>query len=88
MNTINCDIHGEQGIGLVCTHIAHAIDSRDKVGFITSKSEDTEKPDAWCSECERNLTTNSEMTRKQWFEQAGFKILCASCWDEARNACK
>ncbi|MFO0681195.1 MAG: hypothetical protein U0234_04045 [Sandaracinus sp.] len=25
--------HGRQGIGLACTHVAHAIDSGEQVGF-------------------------------------------------------
>lgn len=29
----DCPMHGRQGIGLACTHVAHAIDRGEKVGF-------------------------------------------------------
>ena len=33
MKQTNRPVHGQQGIGLVCTHIAHAVDGGEKVGF-------------------------------------------------------
>jgi hypothetical protein len=37
----NCPVHGQQGIGLVCTHIAHAVDGGEKVGFYWGDDTDT-----------------------------------------------
>ena len=34
-----CPVHGRQGIGLACTHIAHAIDSGEAVGFFWGDDE-------------------------------------------------
>ncbi len=87
MNKTDCPIHGEQGIGLVCTHIAHAVDRGEKVGFFWANDEDLARPDAWCAECERALIEPNGISREQWLANADFKILCAACWDEAKAVC-
>lgn len=78
----NCSKHGRQGIGLACTHVAHAIDSGEKVGFFWHDAGDTGRPDAWCSSCEASLVAQGDT--EEWYEKADFKILCACCWDEAK----
>jgi hypothetical protein len=83
--TSNCPKHGQQGIGLVCTHVAHAIDSGERVGFFWGDDTDTARPDAWCGACERKLVALNGAASDRWFTDAGFKILCAACWDEARR---
>ena len=83
--TANCPTHGSQGIGLVCTHVAHAIDSRERVGFFWGDDTDTARPDAWCAACEQKLVALNGASSEQWFVEAEFKILCAACWDEARH---
>ena len=50
-----CPQHGQQSIGLVCTHIAHAIDSGERVVFFWADDTDTARPDAWCA-CLRKRT--------------------------------
>ena len=80
-----CSRHGTQGIGLVCTHVAHAIDSGEKVGFFWGGDTDTARPDAWCLQCERALIALDGASSEQWFVKAEFKILCAGCWDEAKE---
>ena len=37
----NCALHGTQGIGLVCTHIARALDTGARVGFFWGDDSDT-----------------------------------------------
>jgi len=49
---IDCVSHGRQGIGLVCEHIAFAIDRGEKVGFFWGDDTDTARPGAWCLKCE------------------------------------
>lgn len=83
--TANCSIHGQQGIGLACTHVAHAIDSGADVGFFWGDHTDTARPDAWCRECEQKLRALNGADSSDWFREADFKILCASCWDEGRE---
>ena len=85
--TTDCHRHGSQGIGLVCTHIAHAIDSNAQVGFFWGDDTDTARPDAWCSECEKALVALKGASSEDWFKEAEFKILCAGCWDEAKAVC-
>ena len=85
--TTNCSIHGPQGIGLVCVHIAHAVDRGERVGFFWSPPSDTARPDAWCSECETALVSASPGLRDAWVLHADFKVFCAECWDEAKSVC-
>jgi hypothetical protein len=82
--TAHCSKHGVRGIGLVCTHVAHAIDSGAEVGFFWGDDTDTARPDAWCAACERKLVALAGASSERWFVEAEFKILCASCWDEAK----
>jgi hypothetical protein len=83
--TANCPRHGKQGIGLACTHVAHAIDSGAQVGFFWGDDQDTARPDAWCWECEQALTALNGDSSERWFKNAPFKVLCAACWDEAKR---
>lgn len=83
----NCSVHGPQGIGLVCEHIALALDRGEKVGFYWGDDTDTARPDAWCSSCEHALVALQGASSEQWFRDARFKILCARCWDEAKAVC-
>jgi hypothetical protein len=80
-------VHGRQGIGLVCRHIASAVDRGERVGFFWGDDTDTARPDAWCSECETALVSLAGAPSDGWFVDAGFKIFCALCWDEAKAVC-
>lgn len=82
---VHCTAHGKQGIGLVCTHVAHAIDSGERVGFYWGDDTDTARPDAWCAACEEALIALEGADADDWFLRADFKILCAACWDEAKR---
>ena len=88
MKRTNCHIHGEQGIGLVCSHIAEAIERVEKVGFHWGEEgEGLSRPDAWCADCEKKRTVLNKVAPGRWFIKANFKMLCATCWDEAKAAC-
>jgi hypothetical protein len=82
---VTCTQHGRQGIGLVCTHIAHAVDTGERVGFFWGDDTDTARPDAWCRECERRLRAvpPGESTA-DWFRDCDNKVVCAACWDSAK----
>lgn len=84
---VNCTAHGDQGIGLVCKHIAVAVDAGNRVGFFWGDDTDTARPDAWCSACEQSLLALQGQSSEQWFLAAEFKIFCALCWDEAKAVC-
>ena len=82
-----CQVHGTQGIGLVCEHIAYAVDRNERVGFFWGDETDTARPDAWCLQCNDELVALSGASCEQWFKDAQFKIFCAKCWDEAKQVC-
>ena len=87
MKTAICPEHGEQGIGLVCKHVACALIRGKRVGFYWGDDTDTARPDAWCKECEKALVALNGASSEKWFINAEFKILCATCWDEAKAVC-
>jgi hypothetical protein len=82
-----CPVHGREGIGLVCGHIAFAVDRGERVGFFWGDDSDTARPDAWCLACEQELRALNGASSEQWFRDAHFKVFCAKCWDEAKNIC-
>jgi hypothetical protein len=86
MNELTCPQHGRQGIGLVCTHIAHAVDSGQQVGFFWGDDTDTARPDAWCRACEQALLAVPKgASTEQWFLKCDYKVFCAACWDCAKD---
>ena len=82
--TTHCHQHGQQGIGIVCIHVARAVDSGDKVGFFWSPDPEMDRPFAWCAACERYLESH-DGDIEQLAATAEFKIFCAKCWDEAKS---
>src|SRR5687768_2312276 len=85
MKEVQCERHGRNGIGLVCVHIAHAVDTGGQVGFFWGDDEDTARPDAWCWECELALRAiPAGASSAAWFENCDYKIFCAACWDHAK----
>jgi hypothetical protein len=76
-----CDEHGEQGVGLVCVHVACAMESDASPGCYRSSPTDLARPDAWCQACETALLRDG--WSETWFAAAAFKIFCAGCWDLA-----
>jgi hypothetical protein len=83
---VKCKTHGIQGFGLACTHVAHAIDSGEPVGFHWGDDDDMARPDAWCHECELRLrAVPPGETSEQWFLDCDYKILCSLCWDLAKE---
>ncbi len=86
-NKTTCSVHGSQGIGLVCTHVAHALIEGQRVGFFWGDDVDYARPDAWCKQCEEDLIALNGQSSEQWFVDGDFKFLCAACWDEAKAVC-
>jgi hypothetical protein len=86
MQGMICPKHGAQGFGLVCIHIARALNEGRSVGLYWGDESDIGRPDAWCLECEQALLSipKGEPTDK-WFMACDYEILCAVCWDEAKE---
>lgn len=82
-DTMECERHGQQGFGITCIHVAKAIDSTEQVGFFWSEDPEMARPFAWCAACEQYLERNGGDVQKLG-EIAEFKLICASCWDEAK----
>lgn len=83
---IECTKHGQQEMALLCTHLAHSLLNRISIGFHEYDSGDTGRPDAWCNTCEEAWSqTKTEADREQWFIDCQHKIVCISCWDEAKE---
>ncbi|MGA6116986.1 hypothetical protein [Sphingobacterium anhuiense] len=84
--TVACSLHGTQKIGLLCTHLAHSLLDQSSVGFHEYNDGDLGRPDAWCHECDAKLQkVTGDSEQEQWFLACDYKILCASCWDEAKE---
>ncbi len=82
---IECSIHGQQAMALLCTHLAHSLHHRNPVGFFEYDTGDTGRPDAWCNACEEAWNhTQTESDREQWFINCQHKLVCVGCWDEAK----
>lgn len=87
MERVTCWRHGSQGIGLVCTHVAHATDTGEPVGFFWGDDTDTARPDAWCLACEKALCAiPAGESSDTWFLACDYKVFCAACWDDAKAA--
>ena len=83
---IECALHGKQEIGLLCTHLAHSLLDRIPVGFHEFDDADLSRPDAWCDECEKTeKQIETDQDQEDWFTSCDYKILCAACWDEAKE---
>ncbi len=85
--SVNCAHHDCKGVGLVCTHIAHAVDRGELVGFYWGTQNDLARPDAWCAACDEKRKNPGQLTEEEWFREADFKVFCEKCWDEAKRVC-
>jgi len=77
---VQCDQHGIQGFGLVCQHLSK---QTNNLGFHQQEVGEI-KPDAWCDPCHERWQTqnNTEHAREVWENECGFKIICATCYEE------
>ena len=83
---INCQEHGAQGVGRICTHIANA-NGVDPLGFMWGDSYGNARPDAWCKACEDALRAiPAGQSFDPWYAACAFQPLCEKCWDLAKFA--
>ena len=81
-----CGQHGSKDMSFTCIHLAIAIDSKEKVGFFYSEAEEDLPQIAWCKACEQWLLDHNEEWTDVFQAQADFKMLCADCFEEAKNS--
>ncbi len=86
MEKIECSLHGKQIRGRVCTHIAHAVDKGECVGFYWD-DEDPNEPIAWCAECDAKYLALDGASCQQWVTECDFKDFCLTCWTDAKQIC-
>jgi len=79
---MECPRHGTQGFGILCIHVAKAIDTGENVGFFWAEDEEMARPFAWCAACEQYHLQHGDF--KLLAGVADFKVICAKCWDEAK----
>jgi len=84
---IDCPTHGRERATLVCQHIAESLTSRECVGFWWSRDDDSEFPDAWCAICHERHEAAGLEWEGEALGQLGAKLLCATCYVEARALC-
>lgn len=83
---MQCSLHGLQEIGLLCTHLAHSLLDQTTVGFHQYDPTDLATLEAWCDTCEsRWQQTKNIQQQDQWLLDCDFKVLCATCWQEAKE---
>lgn len=56
-----------------------------QVEFLWGGDTDTARPDAWCRQCEDALVALAGDSTERWFLDGAYKVLCAGCWDEAKE---
>ncbi len=85
LRTVECERHGPQPETFVCQHIVLSLHTRLPVGFFWPRDARESRPDAWCGECEARV----KETGGEWIstagEELGVSVLCAACYDEAKE---
>jgi hypothetical protein len=82
---VDCDVHGRQEMAIACTHIAHGLLDGTTPGFVIAPEGEVALPNAWCDECEAMVEDLGGDWSEEASERAGFKILCAGCYGEAKG---
>ena len=85
IDKVRCHVHGEQEETYICCHIMGSLDDGRAVGFHRPKDSPLERPDAWCTECERvRVAAGGEWTDDAMaFVQV--KLVCGACYDLAKS---
>lgn len=82
---IDCGIHGRQPLTLACIHIADGLLSGTTPGFVCYPEPGEAYPLGWCEACEAMVEAKGGDWTPEASALAEFKMLCASCYVEARD---
>ena len=86
MERIQCSVHGTQDKTFVCQHIADGLIARRRVGFFwTTDDPDNPRPDACCTDCSARVAANGGEWVGEAREHLKPKVLCAACYDLAKQ---
>jgi len=80
-----CRTHGDQEATCVCRHIVGSLDTGRAVGFHWPEDSPSNRPDAWCTECERVRITEGGEWNDAAMAFVDMKVLCGGCYDRAKN---
>lgn len=81
---VHCGQHGAQPATFVCQHLARSIRTGVAVGFhVSGENPGTERPDAWCNDCERIRVDEGGEWNDRSETFAGITLLCGRCYDRA-----
>jgi hypothetical protein len=83
--TVDCPAHGRQAVSFVCNHIARELPDGTTPGFVVAPEDDHPLPLGWCDECEAMVQSLGGDWIDEATERAEFKLLCASCYVEAKG---
>jgi len=83
--TVECERHGPQPETFVCQHIVLSLHTRLPVGFFWPRDTQESRPNAWCAECEARVKAMDGEWTGTAGQELGVSLLCAVCYDEARE---
>ncbi|HEX8410599.1 MAG TPA: hypothetical protein VF883_17170 [Thermoanaerobaculia bacterium] len=78
---IVCDVHGASAPAYVCQHLV----TGKGLGFFAAADIENARPDAWCSACETTRISEGGEWNDRSEEFAGITVICAFCYDRARE---
>jgi hypothetical protein len=79
VNEISCDKHGKQLAAFVCKHLVDSLRDQISRGIHFGEADE-----AWCDECEKELSDVGEWT-SEMMDRAGVTVICVSCLDNAKH---
>lgn len=86
MSQVDCPKHGKQDETFVCQHIVQGLREGRPYGFFYPASSDEKRPNAWCTVCNELVAEeNGGEWTDQILEVAQVKLLCALCYDRAKE---
>ncbi len=81
---MECSVHGNQDKTYVCRHLLHSLRDGRIRGFWFGASEDTERPDAWCDECNEHLIAGGGSWTEEIQAKCSIALLCGMCYDNVK----
>lgn len=81
--TVHCDEHGETQACFVCRHLSESLFSEvGGLGFVASETSD--RPQAWCFECDSLLQSRGGEWDTVSESVARVTLACAGCFERMR----
>ena len=81
---VTCDIHGEQGLALVCVHSLQSMNDGIRRGLYWSIDEEGDV-NAYCDECAQYLADNDDEWPEDAVDFIQGKVLCLVCFERLKQ---